>query len=100
MHGHNVTVITDHAVVKAVLGLPNLIGQHARWWSKVDGSGVGRIDMVHRAGKENRHADALSRQPVLPAPLEDDRSKEVQIAQICSDDAVNITTLLHEDPPK
>ena len=97
VYGHNVTVITDHAAVKAVLGAPNLTGQHARWWSKVYGSGVGRIDIVHRAGKENRHADALSRQPVLPAPSEDDRSKEVQIAQISSDDAVNITTLLHED---
>ena len=30
-YGHNVTVITDHAAVKAVLGAPNLTGQHARW---------------------------------------------------------------------
>ena len=98
VYGHNVTVITDHAAVKAVLGTPNLTGQHARWWSKVYGSGVGRIDIVHRAGKENQHADALSRQPVLPAPPEDETSKEVQIALISSDGAVNISTLLYEDP--
>ena len=29
LYGHNVTVTTDHAAVKAVLGVPNLTGQHA-----------------------------------------------------------------------
>ena len=77
LYGHNVTVITDHATVKAVLGAPNLTGQHARWWSKVYGSGIKLIDIIHRAGKESQHADALSRQPVLPAPPDDGTSKEV-----------------------
>ena len=77
VYGHNVTVVTDHAAVKAVLGVPNLTGQHARWWSKVYGSGIRQIDIVHRTGKENQHADALSRHPVLPAPLDDGASKEV-----------------------
>ena len=49
LYGHNVTVITDHAAVKAVLGAPNLTGQHARWWSKVYSSGIKLIDIVHRA---------------------------------------------------
>ena len=35
LYGHDVTIITDHAAVKATLGAPNLIGKHARWWSKV-----------------------------------------------------------------
>ena len=39
LYGHQVTVYTDHAAVKAVLGTPNLTGKHARWWSKVHGSG-------------------------------------------------------------
>ena len=71
--------------MKAVLGVPNLTGQHARWWSKVYGSGIRQINIVHRTGKENQHADALSRQPVLSAPPDDDTSKEVQIAHISSD---------------
>ena len=29
LYGHNVTVITDHAAVKAILGAPNLTGRHA-----------------------------------------------------------------------
>ena len=98
MYGHNVTVVTDHAAVKAVLGVPNLTGQHARWWSKVYGNGIRQIDIVHRTGKENQHADALSRQPILPAPLDDGASKEVQIALISSDGSTNISTLLGDNP--
>ena len=97
LYGYNVTVITDHAAVKAVLGAPNLTGQHARWWSKVYGSGIKLIDIVHRAGKESQHADTLSRQPVLPAPPDDGTSKEVQIALISSE-AEDISTLLHKEP--
>ena len=98
VYGHNVTVITDHAAVKAVLGVPNLTGQHARWWSKVYGSGIRQINIVHRTEKENQYADALSRQPVLSAPPDDDdTSKEVQIAHISSDGGMNISTLLCKD---
>ena len=97
LYGHNVTVITDHAAVKAVLGVPNLTGQHARWWSKVYGIGIKLIDIVHRAGKESQHADALSRQPVLPAPPDDGTSKEVQIVLISSE-AEDISNLLHKEP--
>ena len=61
---------SGHAAVKTVLGTPNLTGKHARWWSRVHGSGVGRLEIIHRAGKENCHADALSHQPSLPAPEE------------------------------
>ena len=91
-------MITDHAAVKAVLGAPNLTGQHARWWSKVYGSGIRHINIVHRPGKENQPADALSRQPVLPAPTDDEAREEVQIALISSDDNVNLTTMLQKDP--
>jgi len=40
LYGHNVTIVTDHAAIKAILGAPNLTGRHARWWSKVYGSGI------------------------------------------------------------
>ena len=29
LYEHNVTIITDHAAVKAILGAPNLTGKHA-----------------------------------------------------------------------
>ena len=52
LYGHNVTVITDHAAVKAVLGAPNLTGQHARWWSKVYGSGIRLIILSTEQGRK------------------------------------------------
>ena len=81
LYGHQVTIYTDHTAVKAVLGTPNLTGKHARWWSKIHGCGIGEVNIVHRAGRENQHADALSHQPVVPASTEDQKSyQEVQIA--------------------
>jgi len=97
LYGNEVTVITDHAAVKAVLGTPNLNGKHARWWSKVYGSGIGKMNIIYRAAKHNSHADALSRQPVLSAPIEE--PSEMQVAFITSkDDDVTITTLLEQSP--
>ena len=66
LYGHNVTIITDHAAVKAILGAPNLAGKHARWWSKVYRSSITQVNIVHHSGKKNWHADCLSRQPVMP----------------------------------
>ena len=95
------TVITDHAAVKAILGAPNLTGQHARWWSKLHGSGIKKMKIIHRAGINNQHADALSRQPVLPAPPDSEASSEVQVAHISSSDNSKpdtISSLLCKDP--
>ena len=85
LYGHQVTIYTDHTAVKAVLGTPNLTGKHARWWSKIHGCGIGEVNIVHRAGRENQHADALSRQPVMPTPTEYQKScQEVQIARVAT----------------
>ena len=70
--------------MKAILGAPNLTGKHARWWSKVHGSGIKQVNIIHRSGKKNRHANCLSRQPVMPAPP-NDANTEVQIANISSE---------------
>ena len=86
LYGHKVTVYTDHATVKAVLGAPNLDGKHARWWNKVHGSRIREVDIVYRAKHNNCHADALSRQPVLPPTLEDDNAEEVLVALVSSQD--------------
>ena len=47
LYGQEVTVYTDHSVVKAILNTPSPSGKHARWWSKVYGAGVKKIDIVH-----------------------------------------------------
>ena len=64
LYGHQVTVITDHSAVKAILQTPSPNGKHARWWTKIFSSGVGKVDIVYRPGKDNDCADALSRNPI------------------------------------
>jgi len=81
LHGHNVTVVTDYTAVKAILGALNLIGRHARWWSKVYGSGIRHLEII-RLDKNSLNIDCLSQQPDMPAPQEDD--DEVQIALVSS----------------
>ena len=43
-----------------------------------------RFNIIYRAAKHNSHADALSRQPVLTAPIEE--PSEMQVALITSKD--------------
>ena len=101
MYGHNVTIITDHAAMKAILGAPNLTGKHARWWSKVHGNRSTYV--VHCSGKKNRHADCLSRQPVMAAPPNENANTEAQIAKISSEPKISgeestIDILLQNEP--
>ena len=70
LYGHSVTIYTDHTAVKAILETPNPSGKHARWWTKVYGSGVGEVKIVYQPGRGNKNADALSRSPQAPAPEE------------------------------
>ena len=101
LYGHDVTIITDHA---AILGAPNLTGKHARSWSKIYGNGINQVNIIHRSGKKNQHADCLSRQPVMPAlPDDKDTNAEVQIAKISSEpkssgEENNIDILLQSKP--
>ena len=80
LYGHQVTVYTDHGAVKAVLETPNPLGKHARWWTRVYGSGVKEVQVVYRAGKENTAADALSRSPQAAAPVKGIAEDDFQIA--------------------
>ena len=86
LYGHNVVVFTDHSAVKAVLTNPGSNGKHACWWTKVYGTGVRKVEIVYRAGKDNLHADALSQQPHFPAPAEGVAQGDVQV---CAVSAVN-----------
>ena len=90
------TVFTDHAAVNAVLQSPNPSSKHARWWTKVYGSGVKDVQIIYRPGKENCNADALSRQPHAPAPLEGVAEGELQICSVNSD--TDMEVLLEAEP--
>ena len=89
---------TDHYAVQAILNTPTPSGKHARWWSKVYGSGVSEINILYRSGKANTNADALSRNPYLPAPQEGIGESELQVAVVSSEPDTSISTLLQSDP--
>ena len=104
LYGHKVTVYTDHSAVKAILGTPNLSGKHARWWTKVYSNGVNSLQIIHRSGKENVNADALSRNP-LAQPAEDQLgpcqvaalTTQESLAEV-SDNLEDIQALLNLEP--
>ena len=96
LYGHDVIVITDHSAVRAVLQTPSPNGKHARWWSRVFGIGAKSLQIVYRAGRENAGADALSRNPTGPPPVES-TVDDASVLQIAS--PPSIPTLLATDPP-
>ena len=53
LYGEAVTVVTDHTAVKAILETPNPSGKHARWWTKVYGTGLKDVKIVCCAGRLN-----------------------------------------------
>lgn len=63
LYGHSVTVYTDHSAVTAILNCPTPTGKHARWWLRVYAQGIRDVKIIHRSGRSNANADALSRNP-------------------------------------
>ena len=96
LYGHNVQVVTDHSAVKALLGSPSSSRKHARWWLQVFGSGVRKVDILYRPGKENVRADALSRNQVGAGISEADHS-DIQVATVTSGEE-SISNLLTTQP--
>ena len=87
------TVIADHTAVRAILDASNPSGRHARWWTRVLGQGIKEVSIVHRAGKENAAADALSRSPCGDSLVEGIGQEDVQVAAITSNSGNPLTAL-------
>ena len=99
LYSHEVTVITDHSAVRAVLETPSPSSKHAQWWFKVFSSGIGKVTIMYRPGRENGKADTLSRNPVT---IQGKNESEIQVSQVCTSQSsscyVDISQLL-EAPP-
>ena len=95
LYGNAVKVLTDHSAVKLVLETSNPTGKHARWWTRVYGSGVKSVTIVYRAGRDNVSADALSRSPCSPPPHVGIAQGEVQVASVATE---GIMSLLQAGP--
>ena len=97
LYGHDVEVVTDHSAVQAVLQTPSANGKHARWWSKIFGSGLNTIKIRYRPGKDNCNADGLSRCPVSTPPQSEFMST-THVAMVHSTDTETINHLLNAAP--
>jgi len=84
--------------VLAILNTSSPSGKHACWWSKDYGAGIKKLDIIHRAGKANIDADALSRNPQLPAPNEGISENELQVAVVNTEPLSSIDSLLKANP--
>ena len=101
LYGQSVTVVTDHTAVKAVLETPNPSAKHARWWTRVYGTGLKDVRIVYRPGRLNATADALSRSPHSEPPPVGEAEDETQVSAVESVGTSNtnlIEDLLKESP--
>ena len=96
LYGNTVRVLTDHSAVKSVLEISNSTGKHARWWTRVYGSGVKSVTITYRAGRDNASADALSRSPYSSPPSQGIAQGEVQVDSVAAEE--DVTLLLQSDP--
>ena len=84
VYGQSVTVVTDHAAVRAVLETPNPSAKHARWWTRVHGAGLKTVQIVYRPGQFNAIADAFSRSPHSESPVIGEGEDETQVSAVVS----------------
>ena len=89
LYGQSVVIYTDHSAVKAVLKASHPTGKHARWWTKLYGSGTRELTILHCPGKTNSKADALSRNPYFPAPAEGIAEAEIQVATLSAEQSLS-----------
>ena len=80
LYGHKCIVFTDHEALKSLLNTPRPSGKLARWglaFQEMD------LTIIHRSGKRNANADALSRFPLLDSMDDNPTSRAVTE---CSDE--------------
>lgn len=76
------TIHTDHKALKYVMDQKRATGRLARWAMEIQGY---QFDIIHRPGKHNEVADALSRRE-YPIPDSPEQHKEACVSSLISAD--------------
>lgn len=79
LYGRKFTVYTDHNALRWLMGIKDPTGRLARWSLLIQQYD---FDIIHRAGKSNGNADALSRRTYGQTSLNAIATPGVQLAQI------------------
>ena len=71
LYGHHCDIYTDHEALKSLLNTPQPSGKLAKW-----GMAIQELDLriLHRTGKSNVNADALSQAPIAGTGKETERN--------------------------
>jgi len=83
IYGKKIKVITDCNVLRTSMEKRELIPRIARWWLRIQEFD---IDIVHRAGTQMKHVDALSRTPFEDARKMDTASLKIAKTVIDEED--------------
>ena len=77
LYGHTCQLYTDHKALKSLMNTPHPSGKLARW-----GLAIQEFDLhIHRSGKTNQAADALSRQRMLDQDSDEKLRAEHPVVQ-------------------
>ena len=95
LYGHSCEVYTDHEALKSLLNTPHPSGKLARW-----GMAIQELDLqiLHRSGKHNSNADALSRCPLTRTEVSETSSPEGVVAAVSSGEDDRLPALQRQDP--
>ena len=74
LYGHQCDIYTDHEALKSLLNTPQPSGKLARW-----GMAIQELDVriLHRSGKHNANADALSRVPLEQSEVHQEDKRKI-----------------------
>ncbi|XP_041449446.1 uncharacterized protein LOC121404234 [Drosophila obscura] len=92
IYGKRIKVVTDCNALKTSMEKRELIPRIARWWLRIQEFD---IDIVHRAGTQMNHVDALSRAPFEDAHELDTAS--LQISKTIIDEADSLFAIQLQD---
>ena len=79
--GHHCIILTDHSACTSLLNTAHLSAKLARWVMAIQEHD---FEIRHRSGRSNAGADALSRNPVVAQPQQQQQTEVASVLQVSS----------------